>query len=91
MLIGVNQCLILRINSMGKSGGIYEIFNLKLFVAKFLFEPILLADDGAVLVEDAVVGTAKINGENQNRCTPQNHKEESKNHITLFFPLLQHK
>ena len=55
---------------MGKSGGIYEIFNSKLFVAKLLFEPILLSGDGAVPVEDAVVGTAKIDGENQNRCTP---------------------
>jgi len=55
---------------MGKSGGIYEIFNLKLFIAKLLFEPILLSGDGAVPVEDTVVGTAKIDGENQNRCTP---------------------
>jgi hypothetical protein len=55
---------------VGKSSWIYEIFNLQLFVAKFLFEPILLSNDGAVSVEDAVVGTSKINGENQNRCTP---------------------
>jgi hypothetical protein len=55
---------------MGKSSGIYEIFNSKLFVAKFLFEPILLSGDDAVPVENAVVGTSKIDGENQNRCTP---------------------
>ena len=55
---------------MGKSSGIYEIFNLKLFIAKLLFQPILLAGDGAVPVKNAVVGTAKIDGENQNRCTP---------------------
>jgi len=68
--IRVNQCLILFVNSMGKGCWIYEIFNLKLFVAKLLFEPILLTGDGAVPVEDAVVGTSKIDGKNQNRCTP---------------------
>ena len=50
--------------AVGKSGWIYEIFNSKLFVAKLLFEPILFSGDGAVPVEDAVVGTSKIDGEN---------------------------
>jgi hypothetical protein len=58
--------------------GVYQVFQLQLFLPELLSQSVLLGADSAYPVENTIVDASQANGENQNQRETENNKNEMK-------------